>query len=91
MSEGVRGLGFRMEGVRSGHFCPNQTRYNNPRNVHPSKRTIFGKRQAVSDILTYSPPSVDKIWGIWGFSYSIYKAIFYLLKRDYGFCLEFGG
>ena len=31
----------------------------------------------------YSPPSVDRIWGIWGSYYTIPKAIFDLLKWDY--------
>ena len=31
----------------------------------------------------YSPPLVDRIWGIWGSCYNIPKAIFYLLKGDY--------
>ena len=30
----------------------------------------------------YSPPSVDRIWGIWGSYYNIPKAIFNLLKGD---------
>ena len=30
----------------------------------------------------YSPPSVDRIWGVWGSYYDIPKAIFYLLKLD---------
>ena len=30
--------------------------------------------------LGYSPPEVDRIWGIWGSYYSVPKAIFYLLK-----------
>ena len=34
---------------------------------------------------TYSPPSVDRIWGIWGSYYNIPKAIFYLLKGAIGF------
>ena len=36
--------------------------------------------------LEYSPPYVDRIWGIWGIwgsCYNIPKAIFYLLKGDY--------
>ena len=41
---------------------------------------------------TYSPPEVDRIWGIWGSYYDIPKTIFYLLKGDYiwmiaGFCV----
>ena len=36
--------------------------------------------------LTYSPPEVDRIWGIWGSYYNILKAIFYLLKGDYKAC-----
>ena len=32
---------------------------------------------------TYSPPSVDRTWGIWGSYHNIPKAIFYLLKGDY--------
>ena len=31
----------------------------------------------------YSPPKVDRIWGVWGPYYNIPKAIFYLLKGDY--------
>ena len=31
----------------------------------------------------YSPPKVDRIWGIWESYYNIPKAIFYLLKGDY--------
>ena len=31
----------------------------------------------------YSPPSVDRIWGIWGFYYIIPEALFYLPKGDY--------
>ena len=31
----------------------------------------------------YSPPQVDRIWGTWGSSYNIPKAILYLLKGDY--------
>ena len=31
----------------------------------------------------YSPPSVDRIWGLWGSHYNISKAVFYLLKGDY--------
>ena len=31
----------------------------------------------------YSPPEVDRIWGIWGSYYNILKAKFYLLKGDY--------
>ena len=31
----------------------------------------------------YSPPSVDRIWGIWGSSYTIPEATVYLLKGDY--------
>ena len=30
----------------------------------------------------YSPPYVDRTWGIWGSCYNIRKAIFYLLKGD---------
>ena len=31
----------------------------------------------------YSPPSVDRISGIWGSYYKMAKAIFYLVKGDY--------
>ena len=31
----------------------------------------------------YSPPEVDRIWGIWGSYSNIPKAILYLLKGDY--------
>ena len=30
----------------------------------------------------YNPPQVDRIWGMWGSYYNIFKAICYLLKRD---------
>ena len=33
--------------------------------------------------LYYSPPEVDRIWGIWGSYYNIPKARFYLLKGGY--------
>ena len=33
--------------------------------------------------LDYSPPQVDRNWGIWGSYYKIAKVIFYLLKGDY--------
>ena len=38
----------------------------------------------------YSPPEVDRIWGIWGFYYNVPKAMFYLLKGDYSciFCMR---
>ena len=32
---------------------------------------------------SYSPPEVDRIWGIWGSYHDIPKAIFYLPKGDY--------
>ena len=35
----------------------------------------------------FSPPGVDRIWGIWGPDYDIPKTIFYLLKGDYSFAL----
>ena len=31
----------------------------------------------------YSPPQVDRIWGIWGSYYTIPQAIFYLLNGAY--------
>ena len=31
---------------------------------------------------------VPRIWGIWGSDYKIPKAIFYLLKGDYKFCVQ---
>ena len=31
----------------------------------------------------YTPPEVDRIWGIWGSYHNIPKAIFYLLKGVY--------
>ena len=34
-------------------------------------------------LAVYSPPPVDRIWGIWGSYYNIPKAIFYLLVGDY--------
>ena len=35
------------------------------------------------DFDTYSPPYVNRIWGVWGSSNSIPKAIFYLLKGEF--------
>ena len=35
------------------------------------------------DTKNYSPPEVNRIWGIWGSYYNIPKAMFYLLKGDY--------
>ena len=32
------------------------------------------------DFRFYSPPEVDRLWGIWRSCYSIPKAIFYLIK-----------
>ena len=37
---------------------------------------------------TYSPPWVDRIWGICGSDYYVPKAIFYLLKGGYRLSLE---
>ena len=34
-------------------------------------------------VRVYIPPSVDRIWGIWGSYYNIPKAVFYLPSRDY--------
>ena len=34
-------------------------------------------------VWAYSPPQVDRIWGIGGPYYNIPKAIFYLLQADY--------
>ena len=31
----------------------------------------------------FSPPQVDRLWGIWGSYYDIPKAIVYLLKGGY--------
>ena len=31
----------------------------------------------------YSPPSVDRLWDIWGPYYNVPRAIFYLLKGDF--------
>ena len=33
--------------------------------------------------MVYSPPEVDRAWGVWGSSSNIPKAIFYPLKGDY--------
>ena len=40
----------------------------------PDVHTLGGER--------YSPPEVDRKWGIWGSYYNIPKTIFYLLKGD---------
>ena len=58
-----------------------------------SKPVTFGvqgllveRSAAVNDIIRlspYSPPYVDRIWGIWGSYYSIPKVIFYLLEAHY--------
>ena len=39
--------------------------------------------EEVIHVPVYSPPSVDRIWGIWGSYYNKPKAMFYLLKGDY--------
>ena len=41
----------------------------------------FWHKKALSQV--YSPPSVDRIWGIWGSYYNIPKNIFALLRGDY--------
>ena len=33
--------------------------------------------------ITYSPPQVDRVWGIWGLYSDLPEAIFHLLKGDY--------
>ena len=38
----------------------------------------------MAGLRSYSPPQVDRIEGIWGSYSNIPKAIFYLLKGDYG-------
>ena len=39
----------------------------------------------------HSPPSLDRIWGIWGSHNNIPKTVFYLLKGDYmGSCQNYG-
>ena len=44
---------------------------------------VLSKYMMIKDLDPYSPPYVDRIWGIWGSYYNIPKAIFYLLKGDY--------
>ena len=47
----------------------------------PTKLHVYGYAARVSrNMPTRSAPEVDYIWGIWGSSYNIPKAIFYLLK-----------
>ena len=49
----------------------------------PISETVLPLAPALNPIV-YSPPLVDRIWGIWGSYYNIPKAvIFYLLKGDY--------
>ena len=47
--------------------------------VHQSKE----RRDCIDTARIYSPPSVDRLYGIWGSYYNIPAAIFYLLKGDY--------
>ena len=42
---------------------------------HHDKHFVLGE-------WTCSPPSVDRIWGIWGSYYDMPRAIFYLLEGD---------
>ena len=44
---------------------------------------VLGQHRRNPNHKPYSPPEVDRIWGIWGSCYNIPKAIFYLLKKDY--------
>ena len=39
--------------------------------------------EALPEISDYSPPQVDRIWGIWGSYHNTPKATFYLFKGDY--------
>ena len=39
---------------------------------------------AFQKIRVYSPPQVDRMWGIWGSYDNILRAIFYLLTGDSG-------
>ena len=51
-------------------------------NVLPELNPINPKTRRSSTFETYSPPYVDRIWGIWGSYYNVPRAIFYLLKGD---------
>ena len=47
---------------------------------------ITGKKMETAmglALRAYSPPSVDRVWVVWGSSYNVPKAIFYRLKGDY--------
>ena len=47
-------------------------------------KSLLGWLQAFNQkSRTYSPPYVNRMWGIWGSYYNIPTAIFYLLKGDY--------
>ena len=46
------------------------------------RQSPCGSAGNVEDFCDCNPPSVDRIWGIWGSYYNIPEPIFYLLKRD---------
>ena len=41
-----------------------------------------------SGFCAYSPPYLDRIWGIWGSCYNIPQAVFYLLKGNVRFLTQ---
>ena len=44
---------------------------------------LSAEHKQESHVSAYSPPLVDRIWGIWRSYYAIPKAVFYLFKGDY--------
>ena len=50
--------------------------------VWGSSDAVFGLK--FQEFAIYSAPSLDRIWAIWGSYFRLPKAIFYLLKGDYG-------
>ena len=56
--------------------------------LHTVRKAFWMRKienRKTSNLKLYSPPKVDRIWGIWGSYYKLPKAIFYLLKGDYSF------
>ena len=72
LAVGVRVQGSRLRSATRMHLNPKSYTLN----PKPCAIRLHNSRP-------YSPPQVDRIWGIWGSSYSIPKAIFNLLKGDY--------
>ena len=55
-----------------------------PSPCHPDMSTC----SLLENIQENSPPSADRIWGMWGCHYNLPKAIFYLVKGGRKACFE---